>query len=61
MNNYYYGKSGKGDFKKDDLPDYCSGHYRSYRRSSNNYEDSDSNDTGSNNDSIRVNHNSDDE
>ncbi len=21
MNNYYYGKSGKGDFKKDDLPD----------------------------------------
>ena len=21
MNNYYYGKSGKGDFRKDDLPD----------------------------------------
>ena len=20
MNNYYYGKSGKGDFRKDDLP-----------------------------------------
>ena len=21
MNNYYYGKSGKGDFRKDDLPE----------------------------------------
>ena len=20
MNNYYYGKSGKGDFRKDDMP-----------------------------------------
>ena len=21
MNNYYYGKSGKGDFRKEDLPE----------------------------------------